>query len=95
MLQKRKHFKRRKKEGQGSHKEKKGLFLARLPSFGRRQWSVWWITSLVLAGKFQTRLVKITFLGEAETAVRLGIKSWFVDVGFSTGDSILGLLSPF
>ena len=34
-------------------------------------------------------LVKI-FLG-VETAVQVGIQSWFVDSGFSTTDSILGL----
>ena len=74
---------------------KKGLFQARSPSFGRRQGSIRWVTSQVLARKFQTGLVKITFLGEAETAVRLGIRSWFADMGLSTSDSILGLLSLF
>lgn len=35
------------------------------------------ITSLALTRKIKTYRVKITFLGEAETAVRLGIKSWW------------------
>ena len=38
---------------------------------------------------------KITFLGEAKTAVRLGMKSWFADVGLGTSDSLLGLLFLF
>lgn len=38
-------------------------------------------------------LVKTIFLGDAETAVKLGIKSRFGDMGFSTDDSILDLLS--
>lgn len=33
--------------------------------------------------------VKITFLGKVETSVKLGVKSWFDDLGFSTSDSIL------
>ena len=45
--------------------------------------------------KIPDRLVKTTFLGNVETAVRLVIKSWFADVGLSTGDSILGLLFLF
>ena len=48
-------------------------------------------TSLVLTKKFQIVRLKVTFLGEVETAVRLGVKSWFADVGLSTSDSILGL----
>lgn len=40
-------------------------------------------------------LVKGYIPGAIESAVRLGIKFWFADVGFSTIDSILGLLSPF
>lgn len=39
--------------------------------------------------------VKITFPGEAKTAITLGIKFWFVEVGLSTSDSILGLLLIF
>lgn len=35
------------------------------------------ITSLALTRKIKTYRVKITFLGEAETAVSLGIKSWW------------------
>ena len=40
---------------------------------------------------YNSRLVKVTFLGEAETAVRLGVKSWFGDVNLSTSDLIFGL----
>ena len=36
-------------------------------------------------------LIKITFLGKVETAVKSGIKSWFADVGFGTSNTILGL----
>lgn len=39
--------------------------------------------------------LKFAFLGEAETEVRLGIMSWFADMGLRTSDSILGLLSLF
>lgn len=31
--------------------------------------------------KILDRLIKITFLGEAEAAIKLGIKFWFADVG--------------
>lgn len=42
------------------------------------------------------RLVKITFLGEVETVVRLGNKVWFGNVGPSRGEStIRGMLSLF
>lgn len=35
---------------------------------------------------------KMTFLGAAEPAFRLGVvKSWFADLGFRASDSILGL----
>ena len=54
-----------------------------------------WITSLVLTWKFQIDRFKIMFLGGVEAAIRLGIKSWFADVGLSTSDSILDLLSLF
>ena len=37
--------------------------------------------------------LEITFLGEDETAIRLGIEYWFADGGLNTSDSILGL--PF
>lgn len=39
------------------------------------------ITSLILIRKFQTDWLKILLLGEAETAVVLGIRFWFADVG--------------
>lgn len=35
-----------------------------------------------------------TFQGEAETIIRVGINSWFADMGLSISDSISGLLSP-
>lgn len=38
-------------------------------------------------------LLKITFLGVAETVIRLSVKSWFPDVEPGTSDSILDLLS--
>ena len=41
--------------------------------------------------KFYTDWLKVTFQEEAETSVRLGIKSWFADMGLSTSDSIWGL----
>ena len=37
-------------------------------------------TSLVRSRQFQMDWLKITSLGEAETAIRSGIKSWFADV---------------
>ena len=40
-------------------------------------------------------LVKITFLGEAETAIRISIKSCFSDLELCTSGSILGLLTLF
>lgn len=42
-----------------------------------------------------SRLIRITFLGEAEIAIKLGIKSQFADVGLRIGDSILGVTSFF
>ena len=57
--------------------------------------SVRWIVFLLLTRKFQIDWFKITFLGEIDTAVRLGIKSWLADMRLSTSDSILGLLSLF
>lgn len=47
------------------------------------------ITSLGLISKFQTDWLKIPLLGEAETTVSLGIKSW---LGFSRSDFIWVLL---
>ena len=46
------------------------------------------MTSLEPTRKFQTDLVKITLLPEAETAIRLGIKSQF-------GDIDLAQVTPF
>lgn len=36
---------------------------------------------LVLTRKFQLDQIKVTFLRKLKTIVRLGIKSWFTDVG--------------
>ena len=40
---------------------------------------------VLLTRQFQTDWLKVTFLQEVETAVRLGIKSWFGDVGLAQG----------
>ena len=45
----------------------------------------------VLIGNFQTDL-KILFLGEVETAVRLGIKPWFGDLAQGTPFWVWGFL---
>jgi len=37
-----------------------------------------------------TGWLKVTFLGEAETAIRLSVKSRFADMGLSTSDSLSG-----
>lgn len=50
---------------------------------------------LLLTRQVQIDWFKLTVLGEVETAIRLGMKSWFAYVRLSTGDSILGALSPF
>ena len=50
-------------------------------------------TSLLLTRKFQIDEFEIIFLGEVETVIKLGIKSWFADVGLSVNDSTLGLNS--
>ena len=71
---------------------KSGLFQAESPYLGGQWRSIRQISLLVLTRKFQTDWLKVTFLGEVETAIRLGIQSSFADVGPSTSDSILGLL---
>lgn len=53
------------------------------------------IISLVLTRSFHVDRLKVTALQEVETAIRLVIKSWFVDVGLSTSDSIWCLLFLF
>ena len=58
---------------------------------GTRRGSIRKITSRVQTGKFKIVWLKLPFLGEVEIAVRLGVKSWFADVGLSRNDSILGL----
>lgn len=63
---------------------KSGLFQARSSSFGG-----WWGSSrqiTFLGQSDNSRLVKITFLGEAETT---GIKSWFGGMG------LLAQVTPF
>lgn len=47
------------------------------------QGSITQITSVVLTRTFQTDWLKITFLGEAETLVKLSIKSQFGDLGLA------------
>ena len=46
---------------------------------------------MILTRDILNWLIKITFLGKVETAVRLGIKSKLVIMGISTSDTILGL----
>lgn len=46
-----------------------------------------------LTSSFQVGRLMVTFLEEVETATRLAIKCCFVDVGLSTCDSILELVS--
>ena len=70
---------RRAKQG-----NEKGLFQAKLPSLrgqGRRGFI--WQTPHWLIRKSQTDWFKIPFLGGAETALRLGIKSWFAGWGLA------------
>ena len=74
---------------------KGGLVRVGSPSSGGHRGSIRWLTSLVLTRQFQTGWSKIPVLGEAATVMKLGIKSRFGDVGLSTSDSILGLLSLF
>ena len=45
--------------------------------------------------KFKIVWLKLPSLGEVEIAVRLGVKSWFADVGLSRSDSTLGLFFFF
>ena len=44
---------------------------------------------------FQRDWFKIPLLGDTKTAIKLGIRSWFGDLGFSISDFILALLSCF
>ena len=39
------------------------------------------ITSLLLTRKFQIEEFEIIFLGEVEIVIKLGVKSWFADMG--------------
>ena len=74
-----------------------GLFPARSAFWGRLE-SIRQMASLVLTRQLQPDRLKVTYLGEAETAIRLGIKSWFagfVAAGLSTSASTLGLFFCF
>lgn len=54
--------------------------------------SMWQITFLVaLDPKIPDWLIKMIFLEEVEITIRLGIKSRFGIMGFSTSDAIWGL----
>ena len=67
---------------------------ARSPFFGKRLGSI--RHYLTGADKvIPDWLVKGQISGRAETKIRLGIKSWFADVGLSTSDSIFDLLFLF
>lgn len=50
---------------------------------------------LLLTRKFQVDWVKVTLLGEVDTAVWFGVKSGLLVWQLSTSDSILGLLVLF
>lgn len=89
----------RKGKGYGSHKQKKGLFQEGHLPLGKDRVSVGrgfikQMTSLGLIRKFQTDWFQ-PLPEEAKTAIWLGIKSWFVGVGFGTSDSILACCSFF
>lgn len=53
------------------------------------------MASLVLTRQSQIDWLGVTCLGEAEATVRLGIKSWLVDVGLGTSDSHFGPIVAF
>ena len=69
--------------------------MARSPSFRGQQGSIRQMTPPVLPRRFQIDWLEFAFLGEVEAAIKLGIQSWFGDMGLRTSDSILGLLSLF
>lgn len=87
--------------GQGSYFQKKRLFQART-SFGEKGRQGFYGFPLPLGSerahvidylivtdqKIPDWLVKITFLGNVKTAIRLSIKSKFGIIGFSTSDAI-------
>ena len=74
---------------------KSGLFQARTPFLGGRQGvSPGRLIHYCGSGNSKLILFKMPLLGEAYTAIRLGIKSRFGVMGFfSTSDAILGLCS--
>lgn len=53
------------------------------------------MTSQVPTRQFQIDWFKIPFLGEAESVIKLGIKSRFSDVWLCRRDSVWDLLSLF
>lgn len=63
--------------------------------FNGWQGSIKQITFLELTRYFHIDWFKIPFLGEAESIIKLGIRSQFGDMGLSTSDSILNLRSLF
>lgn len=65
------------------------------PSYRGREGCLGQMTSLALTRKFQINGLRVPFLGEADSAIRLGLPSWFADMGFGTSDSIWSLLSLF
>ena len=69
------------RRGQDKEVTSKERIVARSSSFGRWQESIRQITSLVLT--FQTDWLKSLLLGEVETVFKLGVKSWFGDVGLA------------
>ena len=71
------------------------MFQARLPSSRARWGSISQITPLMLTRSSHIDWLKVIFLVEAKTAVRLGSTSWFADVGLDKSDSIGGLLYFF
>ena len=60
-------------------------------SYRGMEWS--YVTDYLTGADQKTwdRLIKIIFLVKVETAIRLGIKSRFGILGFSTSDAIWGL----
>lgn len=54
---------------------------------------VYWVYYLANAADqvIPGELVKVTFLREAKTTIRLGIMSWFANMGLSKSDCTLGL----
>ena len=79
--------------GISSWREKQVAFIFQIASSSSVGWrrARWHITLLVHDQKIPDWLSKTTFLEEAETAIRSGIKSRFGIMGFSMSDAILDL----